>query len=530
MEQTGNAMNSNAHHPPSSSSSGTRPNILVIMTDQHDPNITGYAGNSVVRTEALDALAGKSICFDNAITPSPLCTPARMCMMTGKEPQNCAAWNNHWAIFPEHTTWPSHFAAYGYRTCLVGKMHFGGRDQMQGFQDRPYGDLQHGLGHQPDPLSMYPGYGAARSAGVTEIPESLLQDVIVTRETLSYILEHEAGPAPQPWFVCASYSRPHPPFTAPGRYLSRYRDQVPPPEQGGEPSEEPYARGRASGHADLSGEEIKLGREGYYACVDFVDDCIGELLAGLESAGALENTIVIYTCDHGDMLGNHGIWGKAVYFDRAVRIPLLISGPGIAGDGRHVTHPVSLIDLYPTTCALAGIPIPEGLDGRDFSGVLATPDTAASPREGAFSMFCQYAVLLRDSPSVAENEPHRAWRLVRTDRWKCVEVEGGATLLFDLQNDPEEVNNLAGEPACAETLESLRGLLHRNFTWSAVHEQLQADRARLPEFKSGRKPGFPNQYRLPDGREFDAEASLYGVRWLPIQPGSIGGFIPQQYG
>jgi choline-sulfatase len=506
------------------------PNLLVIMTDQHDPRIAGYAGDPIVRTQALDALAARSVRFDTAISPSPLCTPARMCLLTGKEPQNCAAWNNHWIIFPEHTTWPAHFAAHGYRTCLVGKMHFGGRDQMQGFQDRPYGDLRHGLGHQPDPLSMFPGYGAARSAGVTEIPESLLQDVVVTRETMAYILEREAEPEPPPWFVCASYSRPHPPLTAPGRYLARYRDRVPPPEQGGTPSEEPFARARAAGHLDLTDEEIRLGREAYYACVDFVDDCIGELLTALEKEGALENTLVIYTSDHGEMLGSHGIWGKAVYSDRAVRVPLLICGPGVATGGYGVTHPVSLIDLYPTACALAGLPIPPGLDGKDLSALLAHPDTAPPPREAALSLYCQYGVVLKNAPSIPDTEPNRAWRLARTDRWKCVEIEQGATLLFDLQADPEETRDLSGDPACAQILATLQKRLRQDFNWSEVHERLQADRQRLPELKSGRTPTTPNQYRLPDGREFDAEASLYSIRWLPIQPGSNGGIIPQQFG
>ncbi len=151
-----------------------------------------------------------------------------MCMLTGKEPHRCAAWGNHWVIFPEHITWPGHFAAHGYTTCLVGKMHFGGGDQMQGFQHRPYGDLNHGLGHQPEPLNLFPAYAGAESAGITEIPESLIQDVVGKRETLAFLREHHDRAPDQPWFVCASYGRPHSPYTAPGRYIRYYRDRVPP--------------------------------------------------------------------------------------------------------------------------------------------------------------------------------------------------------------------------------------------------------------------------------------------------------------
>ena len=210
------------------SSKQTRPNILLIQTDQHASSVSGFAGDPSVQTQHLDALAQRSTQFDTAICPSPICTPSRMCMLTGKEAHRCAAWSNHWIIFPEHVTWPGHFADHGYRTCLVGKMHFGGRDQMQGFQVRPYGDLRHGLSHQPEPIDLFPAYHGAESAGVTEIPESLLQDVVVTRESLAFLLEHQDLEPDVPWFVCASYSRPHSPFTAPGRYIRRYRDKIPP--------------------------------------------------------------------------------------------------------------------------------------------------------------------------------------------------------------------------------------------------------------------------------------------------------------
>lgn len=220
-----------------------RPNVLVIMTDQHIAKIAGFAGDAIVDTRHLDELAGTSARFSNAVTPSPLCTPARMCMLTGKEPYNCSAWGNHWVLFPEHRTWPGYFAEHGYRTCLVGKMHFGGADQMSGFQDRPYGDLHHGLGHQPEPLTLFPAYEAARSAGATEIPESLLSDVVTTREALAYLLELNSREPQTPWLTCVSYTRPHPPFTAPARYLRKYQNKIDPPPQAAAESLEPYAKG-----------------------------------------------------------------------------------------------------------------------------------------------------------------------------------------------------------------------------------------------------------------------------------------------
>ena len=510
-----------------------RPNLLLIMTDQHAPKVAGYAGDSIVRTEHLDALAARSVQFDAASCPSPICTPSRMCMLTAKEAHSCSAWSNHWVIFPEHVTWPAHFAAHGYRTCLVGKMHFGGRDQMQGFQVRPYGDLRHGLGHQPEPLDLFPGYAHAESAGVTEIPESLLQDVVVTKETLAFLLEHHDTEAETPWFVCASYARPHSPFTAPGRYIRRYDGQVPPVELPPDYTDrlDPYARGMIGRECQvLTPEQSLLGREAYYACVDFVDDCIGDLLDGLDEAGLLENTIVIYTTDHGEMLGRHGLWGKTVYYEPSMGVPLLMTGPGIREGRFRVDHPISLIDLFPTTCTLAGLPVPEGVDGVDFAGVLADPAAGSAPRGFVLSSYYAYGVRMRGAAGAEENEPHNAWRAVRDRDWKYVEVEGGPPILFDLANDPDETVNLAGRPEQAKRCEQMRERVYQGFSWERVHEQLAADRERIGQFCSGQKPTAPNQYMLPDGRVFDAETSLYGARWLYIPPEATGGIIPQQFG
>jgi len=504
-----------------------RPNILFILTDEHNRDVTGFAGDSIVNTDNLDRLAARSVCFESATCTNPVCTPSRMSMMTGRDAHRCSAWSNHWVLFPEHRTWPEHFAAHGYCTGLVGKMHFGGRDQMNGFQHRPYGDLRHGLGHQSDPLHMYPGYANAESAGVSEIPESLMQDVVVTRETLAFLQEHESREPETPWFVCASYGRPHSPLTAPGRYIRRYSGQVPPAgtESEGESELEPFAQRLV---LDLTEEEAIKGREGYYACVDFVDDCIGELLDGLEKKGLLENTIIIYTSDHGEMMGQHGCWGKQLYHEASIGVPLLIAGPDIPS-GQSVKHPVSLMDLFPTTCAMAGIPLPPDVDGLDVSSLISDPASAASPRLFAPSATYRYGVRI-DHGQTSDETPNAAWRCVRDERWKYVEVERGATLLFDLENDPLETANLAGDPIHTERCRKMREWLYWDFDWENVHSQLAKDRSRLPEFLSGHLPGTPNQYMLPDGRVFDAEKSLYDARWLPIPPGCSGGIIPQQFG
>ena len=521
-----------------------RPNVLWLLTDQHARAVAGFARDPHVRTQNLDALAERSVQFDNAVCASPCCTPSRICMLTAKDAHKSSAWFNHWPIFPEHTTWPGHFAQHGYRTCLVGKMHLGGKDQMVGFDARPYGDLRHGVSHQAEPIDLFPGYAHMQSAGITEIPESLLQDVVVSREALAFILEQNSAEPEAPWFVCASYTRPHSPLTAPGRYLRRYEGKL--PKAGLLPDHrdrlEPYARncyvtevGTGKEDSVLTPEINQRALEGYYACVDFVDDCIGELLNGLEAEGLLENTIVIYTADHGELGGAHGLWGKIIYFDESICVPLLISGPGVSPGHSRVSHPISLLDLFPTTCALAGLPVPAGLDGVDFSEVLGDPEKASAPRDFAPSAYYMYGwptgwLAAQGTQGETGYEPNTAMRVVRQRDWKYVEIEGGDPLLFDMVKDPGEHVNLAGLPEHADRCRQMREMLFTDFSWEQVHAKLAEDRQRLPQFLSGMKPTTPNQYMLKDGRVFDAEESLYGARWLYIPPEATAGIIPQRFG
>jgi len=511
-----------------------KPNLLLIMTDQHNAQIAGYAGDPIVQTPNLDRLARRSVQFDQAVCPSPTCTPSRMAMLTGKDIHHCSAWNGHWVIFPEHLTWPAHFAAHGYRTCLVGKMHFGGRDQMQGFQFRPYGDLRHGLGHQPDPIDLFPAYPGPTRAGATEIPESLIQDTVVTRETLAFVREHADREPGVPWFCCASYGRPHSPYTAPARYLRRYRSRVPaialPPDF--KERLDPFSRRMYDGEPgrDLTPAESRRAREAYYASVDFVDDCIGELLDGLEEDGLLENTIVIYTSDHGEMAGQHGLWGKGVPYEGSIAVPLLLSGPGIARGHHRVEHPISLLDLFPTTCRLAGLPVPAGLDGVDFSRCLRHPAQGRAPRAAAPSTYIPYAVRVAGGFRLADDVPASAMRAWRERDWKWVEFENAAPHLYDLRRDPGETTNLAARPEHRARGRRMRRAALAGFDWAKIRRQIARDRQRVKRFASGLKPTTPNQYMLPDGLVFDAEAALYATRWLALPPVHGGGIIPQQFG
>ena len=475
-----------------------KPNILFLMSDEHSPHAMGYEGNSIVQTPNLDQLAAAGTYFEGAYCQVPLCTPSRMCMLTGQYAHRCSAWNNGSILFPEHLTMPAHFAQHGYATALVGKMHFGGKEQHNGFQSRPYGDLRGNAGHQTDPLNPPSRIRQrTRLAGVTEIPTSLLQERVINEETLEYL---RSQPAEQPWFLLASYSRPHFPLTAPKRLLDKYwPDNVDMPNipPGHLEQTHPFAKGLRDNFKthEIPDEEARKARAAYYTCCEFLDETVGDLLTLLERDGFLDNTIIVYTTDHGEMAGEHGQWWKSSYYEAAARVPLIVYDRQLQqSHGNRVTAPVELNDLFPTLCTRAGIPIPEGLDGDELTDLMS--GNAEGWRNTAITEYWA-------------NQTTGPMRMLRTPRYKYVAFPEHESILFDLETDPDEFENLTGQAEHRELEASLHEQLMGDFSWESVAEQIATDKVRSRDFKEPWGQGTPNQYTLPDGRIVDAETCLY---------------------
>jgi len=483
-----------------------KPNILLIQTDQHNPHIAGYAGNPAVQTQHLDRLAEGGVSFDAAYCQTPLCTPSRLSMLTGRWASNCGGWANSVVRDPGQETIPSWLSKHGYVTCMVGKMHINGGDQTHGYQYRPYGDLASVTfpAHQPDPPESADGrwndhsVGRFPFTGPTRIPESLTMDQVVTTESLAWLLEHTDEHAEQPWFFHASYPRPHFPLTAPGRYVRRYLDSdlETPPTPGDFPDGlHPHDRFTVEDFNLLkfSPEEHRRAVACYYACVDYVDDCIGSLVEGLGRAGCLDNTYVVYTSDHGDMAGEHGLWWKRTYYEGSARVPLLVTGPGIGKQERDRT-PVELVDLFPTFCDWAGVDAPEGLDGESLAPLLNGEDARRQKR-------------IARSEMLGPN-PAQQFRMVFDGRWKYVDFPTSKSRLFDLATDPEELTDLASDPPSEAPVADLVAEVERIGTWDELNAQRESDTAARP------KPETPPmkaavQYRLADGRVVPADGELY---------------------
>ncbi|MBI3947245.1 MAG: sulfatase-like hydrolase/transferase [Armatimonadetes bacterium] len=484
------------------------PNILWLLSDQHNPRVAGYAGDRRARTQNLDRLAAGSVRFDAAYCNSPLCVPSRLSLLMSRYPYRCDAWTNTSMLLPEHVTLAEHLSAHGYTTALVGKMHLRGPRWMGGFQHRPYGDLdcRAFCFHQPDPPETWDGrwlshaVGRLPWAGVTEIPESLLADGVVVRESLAFLLEHADRYPARPWLLCAGFGRPHFPLTAPGRYVRRALADPPPlpPRPEGYPkSLHPHDRFLVEEFrlASFSDAEQQHALACYYASVNYLDDCIGELLRGLESAGLLRNTYVIYTSDHGDMAGEQGLWWRRSYYEASARVPLLVAGPGISPG--IVRAPVELVDLFPTFCDLAGSPTPDGLDGESLVPFLGgRPET----RRKAFAR----SELLVDRAEVA-------LRMARLGRWKYVDFPKAPPRLFDLQADPNETRDLlrSETPASADApIAELKELATSGVSWREIGRIRARSRRRQPP-PGERGTCGPVQYHLPDGHIVDADRFLY---------------------
>lgn len=478
---------------------------MLIQTDQHNPHIASYAGDTYVRTQHLDGLAESGASLDAAYCQSPLCTPSRLSMLTGRWAANCGAWSNSVFRNPDHETIPSWLSKHGYTTATVGKMHVSGGNRTHGYQHRPYGDLGPVTfpAHQPDPPETADGrwnnhsVGRFPFAGPTAIPESISIDQVVTTESLAWLLEHADAHPGQPWFFHASYARPHFPLTAPSRYIRRYVEsdlKAPVLPKQFPDGLHPHDRYTVDDFnlLSFSEEELRHAVACYYACVDYVDDCIGGLIEGLRCEGVLDNTYIVYTSDHGDMAGEHGLWWKRTYYEASARVPLLVTGPGVER-GRRDATPVELVDLFPTFCEWAGVDPPDGLDGESLSAVLQ-----GRPEERTKT--CARSEMLGPRPA-------QKFRMVREARWKYVEFPIGEPRLFDLELDPEELKDLMADPPGDAPLEALRKEAARNGTWETLNHRREAEVAAHPS--EGEKMRAAVQYRLADGRLISADGMLY---------------------
>lgn len=433
----------------------SKPNILVIMVDQLNGTLFPDGPAEWLKTPNLRRLAERSVRFANSYTASPLCAPARAAFMSGQLPSRTRVYDNAAEFASDIPTFAHHLRRAGYSTCLSGKMHFVGPDQLHGFEQRMTTDVYPAdFGWTPDYSRpgeridwWYHNMGSVTGAGVAEITNQLEFDDEVAHHSLARLYDLSRASDPRPWCLTVSFTHPHDPYVARRRYWDLYADcehlepRVKPiPYE----AQDPHSRRLldASDHAsfDITPDHVRRARRGYFANISYLDDRIGEILAVLEATRQFENTIIVFLSDHGDMLGERGMWFKMSFLEGSARVPLMIAAPGL--DPALVATPASTIDVLPTLCDLAGIDLGEIAGWTD--GESLVPLAAGGLRAAAVAM--EYAAEGSVAPMVA----------LRDRRFKFTHCEADPPQLFDLAADPDELDDLAASPEHAEDIAHFR--------------------------------------------------------------------------
>jgi choline-sulfatase len=454
-----------------------RPNILMIMADQLSASWLGCCGHRQIRSPHIDRLADEGVVFEAAYCNSPICAPSRASMCAGQYVGRIGAFDNG-ADFPSSVpTLMHHLRRAGYEVLLSGKMHFVGPDQMHGFERRLTPEIYpSSFVWTPDwTRGTYANPGTSvtqlREAGLCDWSLQLDYDEEVVFRSLEALRDlarrRKQG---RPFFLCAGFTHPHDPFIITREWWNLYEhDQVEMPAAPALPLQEmhPFNQWLQIHHmADVSpptSDEIRSARHAYWGMVSYFDSKVGQLVSEIERLGLGEDTIVIVTSDHGEMLGEHGMWFKRTFFEPSVRVPLVFWAPGRLAGSRRVEQTVSLVDLCPTLLELAelrGWAEVEGrLDGDSFVRLLRN-----EPCDWKDYAICEYYCEGALQPM----------RMAVRDRLKYVYVHGEEPLLFDLAADPLEQVNVIEEPAYGEKAASLRSLVHGGWDPEAMRARVLA--------------------------------------------------------
>ncbi|WP_221796098.1 choline-sulfatase [Oceanobacter mangrovi] len=434
-----------------------QPNILFIMADQMAAPVLNVYGGKVAKTPHLDALAQRGVVFESAYCNSPLCAPSRYVLMTGQLPSKIGAYDNA-ADFPADIPTFAHYLRHaGYRTALSGKMHFCGPDQLHGFEERLTTDIYPAdYGWFPDwenfdvRPTWYHNMSSVTQAGVATRTNQLDFDDEVVFHARRYLFDHARGSDSRPFCLTVSMTHPHDPYACLPEYWDRYRDEEidMPSFELADDEQDPHSKRLLhvyqKDRSQITDQQIKDARRAYYGNCSYVDDQIGLLLKALQDAGLADNTIVVFSGDHGDMLGERGLWYKMSYFEWSTRVPMIISAPERFQTGR-VSQSISTMDLLPTFVEWAtgqsDYPYAMPLDGRSLNPHL-TGDSSQAHDEVIGEYMGEGVV----APMF----------MIRRGDFKYICSGDDPEQLFNLKDDPQERINLAQLPECAERLLQFR--------------------------------------------------------------------------
>ena len=453
-----------------------RLNVLLIMADQLNPMVLpAYGGRA--RTPAIDRLAAGGAVFDAAYCNSPLCAPSRAAFMTGRLPSRTGGYDNAAPFGSDVPTFAHMMRMRGYRTTLAGKMHFAGPDQLHGFEERLTTDIYPAdFGWTPDWArperrpSWYHNMSSVSDAGTCIRTNQLDFDEEVAFTAERAIYDAARGADDRPFCLVASLTHPHDPFAVPRRFFDLYSDAdagLPRIGFGDVPLDPHSARLRHVSNMDVepvSAAHVTTARRAYLGAVSFVDEIVGRLTRALAETGLADDTVVILTSDHGELLGERGLWYKMSFFEGSARVPLIVHAPRHLSS-RRVASAVSLVDLAPTLAGIAadGAP-PEGLDEIDGRSLLPHLSGGAGHDEAIGEYLAEGAV----APVL----------MIRRGDTKFIHSPVDPDQLYDLAADPDERVNLAAEPGHAPAVSALRTEIAGRWDLAALDAAVRASQRR----------------------------------------------------
>ncbi len=412
-------------------------------------------------------MAAEGIRFSSSYCPAPLCVPSRMSFMTGRYPSRNHVWNNRHVLSSGIPTWAHYLSVAGYETSLIGRMHFVGPDQRHGFEKRPLGEYS--AAHPGVPVKGGPRWTRFPSATSGQSRKGLEYagtgtthyqwfDDRVTEKTVEYLrqkgVEQKSDSGGTPFAAVSGFVLPHCPFIAPEDLFNKYYEKadIPAAEQNQPESVKRYRRFRGVGEPAVPAERVRIIRAAYYGLCEYVDRSVGKILDALKESGLEENTVVVYTSDHGELAGEHGCFWKSTYYEGSAGIPLIIKGPGVKTPGKTVDDPVNLYDLAPTFAELGDSSFSDYWDGRS---ILSSLDGNPLSDDGVISEFVDQNGYPAGLPSA----------MIRRGDWKLwihQDEDHLPPVLFNLRDDPGEMNDLGEDPGYEAVRKDLIGeLLNR---------------------------------------------------------------------
>jgi len=453
-------------------------NLLIVMADQLTALALGCYGNPAVKSPNIDRLAQEGVIFDAAYSSSPLCTPARYAFMTGQNISACGGYDNAAYMPATMPTFAHYLRLMGYHTCLSGKMHFVGPDQLHGFEDRVTTDIYPAdFGWIPDWTNpheridlWYHNMSSVKQAGVAAITNQLAYDDEVGAQAIRAIYDHARSEDDRPLALVASFIHPHDPYATRQQFWDLYEDvEIKLPEVA-RPSSQDAHNARLEKVIDLdaveiSDAEIINARRAYYGNVSYVDAWLGRLRSTLDECGMSDNTTILFTSDHGDMLGEFGLWYKMSMREWSNRIPMIVHQPG-RFSARRVAAPVAQVDVLPTLVDLAaeatGHDKPQPIDPLDGRSLVPLCD--GNDSNDPNSCISEYLAEGTAAPIL----------MIRRGKFKYISCDTDAEQLFDLERDPNELNSL-DDP---ELLENFRQQAAAHWDSGALRQTVIDDQKR----------------------------------------------------